>query len=447
MDIPTLYSERCIYHFTHINNLSGLMKNGLLSNNNPSFPKENVSIAENEIQNRRSKMKVTCSPHGVVHDYVPLYFGSLSPMLLAVIKKKKIDQSDIIYIEFPLSIIKKYSFVFTNASANTEVPPDFFNDPKKLNHLNWDEIDSKKWSCKNDTLKHQRMAELLIKNSLPITEATRIVVWSKEIKDKITKQSNNLDITLPEIQVFDNFQTPHYFTDFLVNKYSSCVAGPNEVFNSYKHVIQHFKEKNNHITFKYKDIRALIDRLRVNFGDLHHTNELIGLEPENPVHNEDVSQHTIRVVKILLKSEKYHNLPIDYKICVEIAAYLHDIGKGPKSRWVENNGKQKTDDKHPVRAKDMLVDIFCNQVENVSYMDVKRITFLVLYHDFFGDAMGNYWDKIGDNRSHLEIKNRFIYNYHVIDMLLALSKADSLSLSNDWWSDEKADRLKELLIS
>jgi hypothetical protein len=29
----------------------------------------------------------------------------------------------------------------------------------------------------------------------------------------------------------------------------------------------------------------------------------------------------------------------------------------------KNNGKQKTDNKHPVRAAPMLIDIFCNYVK------------------------------------------------------------------------------------
>ncbi|MGQ7112742.1 DarT ssDNA thymidine ADP-ribosyltransferase family protein, partial [Escherichia sp. TWPC-MK] len=35
-------------------------------------------------QHRRSEMRVTCGPGGVVHDYVPFYFTKRSPMLLKV---------------------------------------------------------------------------------------------------------------------------------------------------------------------------------------------------------------------------------------------------------------------------------------------------------------------------------------------------------------------------
>ncbi|WP_363627100.1 DarT ssDNA thymidine ADP-ribosyltransferase family protein [Mesorhizobium sp.] len=51
------------------------------------------------IQQRRAEMAVTCGPGGCVHDYVPLYFGSRSLMLLSVINAKNVDQMDILYFE------------------------------------------------------------------------------------------------------------------------------------------------------------------------------------------------------------------------------------------------------------------------------------------------------------------------------------------------------------
>jgi hypothetical protein len=36
-------------------------------------------------------MDVTYSPFGKVHDYVPLYFESLSPVLLGVINRENVD--------------------------------------------------------------------------------------------------------------------------------------------------------------------------------------------------------------------------------------------------------------------------------------------------------------------------------------------------------------------
>ncbi len=140
MPILPSHAHRYIYHFTHIDNLASLLKTGFLSNNHPQFPKDRCrSIALPGIQERRARMQVPCGPGGVVHDYVPLYFGSLSPMLLRVIRLKNVDQLDVIYFEFPISVVCREDVVFTDASANTAVPPNFYSDPTDLVRLNWTE--------------------------------------------------------------------------------------------------------------------------------------------------------------------------------------------------------------------------------------------------------------------------------------------------------------------
>jgi hypothetical protein len=229
MPIPEAHKHRSIYHFTHIDNLEGLMKTGFLAKNNSDFPEsEHRSVAAHGIQVRRSKMPVTCGPGGVVHDYVPLYFGSVSPMLLSVVNQKNIDQMEIVYFEFPIEMINRDDVVFTDASANTEEPPNFYFDSSDLDKLNWKEIDSKKWSSDNETLKHQRMAEVLMYSQLPLQEAQRVVVWSKEVKKFITELAKELGVELPPIGFEDTYVRPHYFTNFMEGKNTqSLVIGPN----------------------------------------------------------------------------------------------------------------------------------------------------------------------------------------------------------------------------
>ena len=79
--IPNDLKGRFIYHFTSLNNLESIISEGLLSTNlkiDNGVVHEN--IANNEIQERRKTMKVTCGPQGVVHDYVPFYFAKRTPM-------------------------------------------------------------------------------------------------------------------------------------------------------------------------------------------------------------------------------------------------------------------------------------------------------------------------------------------------------------------------------
>lgn len=448
------YPCQYVYHFTHMSNLAQLFSTGLLANNHPDFPISNhLSVAEKTIQERRAKMVVTCGPQGVVHDYVPLYFSSISPMLLAVINKKKIDQEDIVYFEFPINIIERCDFVFTSAAANTEIPPIFYSDANDLNLLNWERINSLEWKSPSDEIKQKRMAELLIHNKLELKEVERFVVFSEKKRLQIIKIAEEARFSLPQIQVHDAHNRRHFFTDFAAgNPYESCIAGPNEVKKAYEKVTQEYNSRTIHEDYPFENISDLLKSLRRDFGALPYTKELIDLEVENPAHDKNVDKHILSVIDILKRSSEFHDLSDSNKTNVELAAYLHDIGKGPKSRWQKsesnkkNNGKQKTDNKHPVRATPMLIDIFCNYVKVIGEQEVNQITFLVLYHDFFGDVMGNVNQNIGDNRSTDEITKGFTYGSECIYMLFALSKADSLSLSEEWWRDEKATKILDILL-
>lgn len=183
MTLPANHSQRYVYHFTHIDNLESLFSNNMLSNNElMRRTTPTLSIAEPDIQARRATMQVTCGPGGVVHDYVPFYFCTRSPMLLGVVNKRNIDQLDIIYLEFKLSKLINYDFVFTESSANAFTPPNFYDNLAHLDNLEWDLIDSLKWAPPTNK-KQQKMAEFLVYNRVSISDIENIVVWNEGIKE------------------------------------------------------------------------------------------------------------------------------------------------------------------------------------------------------------------------------------------------------------------------
>src|SRR3989442_1270838 len=130
-------------------------------------------------------------------------------MLLGVINAKNIDQMDIIYFEFLIDLLDRDDGVFTDASANTVVPPNFFSDPQDLSCLNWQVIDSLKWSEPNDTLHHQRMAETLVCGGLPLNAAARCIVWNSSIKEKVEKVVAESGGAFPPIE-FESRAHRHY---------------------------------------------------------------------------------------------------------------------------------------------------------------------------------------------------------------------------------------------
>ena len=81
MDVPV---STKILRFLHIDNLSVVMQRGGL--HAPNFtPQDGLTyktIHNIDVQLKRADKLIPCGPGGVIHDYVPFYFGPLSPMML-----------------------------------------------------------------------------------------------------------------------------------------------------------------------------------------------------------------------------------------------------------------------------------------------------------------------------------------------------------------------------
>jgi HD domain len=116
-----------------------------------------------------------------------------------------------------------------------------------------------------------------------------------------------------------------------------------------------------------------------------------------------------------------------------LAAYLHDIGKGPKSRWASNNGLQKVDPNHPVSAMPMMVEILTQYIGKVKRENANLILKLVCYHDLVGEVLG----KGRDEQQIVDVAE----NKLELDMLFAIGKADATSLCESWWDENQATAL------
>ncbi|MGO4565903.1 DarT ssDNA thymidine ADP-ribosyltransferase family protein [Rhizobium sp. 2YAF20] len=438
MPIPAEHAHRYVYHFSHTDNLPGLLRHGFLANNHAQFPRKHRSIAAEGIQGRRALMKVTCGPEGCVHDYVPFYFGSVSPMLLGVVNAKNVDQYDILYFEFPIALVERADAVFTGASANTAVAPDFYNDAAELVQLDWAAIDSKKWGNPDENFRHRRMAEVLIHGQLPVSAAARCVVWNKEAKERVEAIVGSRPF--PPIEFQDQWNRPHWFTNFASNGKSSLVKGPGEIASILENAVAYVeKHGGDHVdTATFKSLKRLREGLRVDFGCLPHTAELVELRSENGVHKRTVDVHTKEVVTQLLALDEYDALDAKQQMLIEIAAYLHDIGKGPRSRWDGNGGLQKVDPDHPVGAMPMMAEILTKHVGRVGASSARRLMKLVCYHDLVGDVLG----QGRDEQQILDI----VDDVTELDMLFAIAKADVSALVPHWWDEEKAAKLYQRCV-
>lgn len=437
MKIPTPYQNRFVYHFTPIDNLPSILAHGLLSAHEQKrlgLPQRSIVWAN--LQAHRAGINVPTGPQGHLQDYVPLYFCQLSPLLLAIIGNKVVDEESIIHFEFPIQIMEKYPMVFTDAAISPGSTPNFYTDPAELTHLNWDAINSPAWRMPSPDLRHARLSELLIHLQMPITQAARIIVWDKIVAQHVADLFADFHLAAPRIETDPGL----YFINRSADEVTPATLGPNSIHQTYQKTIAYLRaEMGKAPNPRYQGLDDLRNALRLSLDALPETAELIGLETDNKAHIEDVGAHTRRVVSELLKTNEYQDLNEHDQVLLEVTAFLHDIGKGPKSRWAAYGGRQQVDADHPIKALPMLKRIFTQDVAYVPLEDVLLITKLIAYHDLVGGILYS-------GRRLTELLN-VITTERELDMLIGLGKADSTAINPDWLNENLRARLRAAVMA
>ncbi|TKB53077.1 type II toxin-antitoxin system toxin DNA ADP-ribosyl transferase DarT [Ferrimonas aestuarii] len=418
MTVPTELAERYAYHFTSIDNIASIIQNGLLCTSEKARQGiVHINVAEEGIQKRRSEMEVTCNPGGCVHDYVPFYFAKKTPMLLAVINKRNVDQDELVYLAIPITILtSREDAVFTDASANTEVPPNFYNSEnlEQLTTLNWPIIDSRKWTYPPAET-NQKMAELLVKQSVSLADVSHFIVQSQEIANQLFKIFRDLGVGAPKVFI----NSDHYFdwSGRLIG------VGPKRLKRELDEAITDVCKAPPATTPKFVSVRDALDKLGADFNLIKELSDIDGLMANYPPHNCDVGEHTRKVVNGLDGIAEYQELSDELKDIVKLAAYFHDIGKGPKERWPKHV-MSKPDHNHVFSSLKMARRILKEEFVKLDDQTVSLVLMLIAYDDLLGDICGNGRDE----------KQLFdtVKSKTQLKMLIALSTADVSSICFFW---------------
>jgi hypothetical protein len=433
--IPSAYQDRFVYHFTQVSNLKTILHHGLLSvreQQRQGVPLN--TIVWEGVQHYRAGVTVPTGPAGSYEEYIPFCFCKLSPMLLTIMSSKAIDEELIIHFEFPIDILTQYPAVFTNRAVLPNSNPDFFSDPADLPQLNWEAIDSPAWRMPTESLRHARLSELLIQRQMPITAATRLIVWDTTMAGQVLQLYQAAGLTPPHIETDPSC----YFLDS-VTPLRPAISGPTLIYRSYQRAIEQLETEINHATHpRFANLYEMRDCLQRDITCLPETAELAGLETDNRAHFEDVGAHTRRVVAETMRSPEYAALSAADQMLLEVAAFLHDIGKGPKARWQPFSGKQQLDPDHPIKALVMLQRILAEEIAQIDYADVVLLCKLVVYHDIVGGILfsGRRLDELLDI---FQTRREF-------EMLMGLGRADSVAINPAWNHDDQRGALREAVL-
>lgn len=175
-----------IYHFTHISNLSSLISSGgiICKSGVDSSSISYKSSAYDTVQEHREIFQVPVEPGGVIHDYVPFYFNSLSPMLFAIHRGNLpgIDMREVVFFKTTAQQVENAGklFVFTDGHGIMALT-DYYNDLGELNEVPWNVVMAKYWNDFTDGSR-LRQSEFLVHSKLDWALIETIGVYNQTMK-------------------------------------------------------------------------------------------------------------------------------------------------------------------------------------------------------------------------------------------------------------------------
>jgi hypothetical protein len=200
MPVPTP-----IYRMIYMANLDTILRRGGMHGPN-HVPNDRLpyrTIHNVDIQNDRHVRRVHCGPGGTLHDYVPFYFGYLSPMLFQL-KTNRVPgytegQEPLIYLVSTVEAVTGTgcAFVFSNGHGIAAYT-DWFDDLAQLEAVDWGMVYQRYWADNVNDMDRQRrkQAEFLVRQFCPWTLIREIGVASNAAKTRVEAILNGFDASL-----------------------------------------------------------------------------------------------------------------------------------------------------------------------------------------------------------------------------------------------------------
>lgn len=208
----TIPNSILLYRIVHISNVQHLLTHGICTINHPNANTNYINIGDTGlITNRQHYSVKVIPPGGSLGEYIPFYFGPLSPMLLKIKDGNggvtKRPQSEIVYVVCDLDIIIKScpQWCFTDAHAKFEFSG-FYNNLNDLNRIDWDIVKERYWRNTEEDFDRMRrkQAEFLVKYHVPINCIRGIATYDNAAKITIEGVMQNLGLNIP-VKVIPNF--------------------------------------------------------------------------------------------------------------------------------------------------------------------------------------------------------------------------------------------------
>lgn len=183
-----------ILRFTHVDNLDTIIRRGGL--HAPNYvPVDGLTYRfchDAAVQNDRADVSISLGRGGTIHDYVPFYFGYLSPMMLKLktgqVAGYSEGQEPLIYFVSTAQAIDGagLSFVFSDGHGLARFTY-WFDDLVHIDEVDWSIVYERYWRDEINDMDRQRrkQAEFLVHRCCPWSLIQKIVVLDLSMQRRV----------------------------------------------------------------------------------------------------------------------------------------------------------------------------------------------------------------------------------------------------------------------
>jgi len=153
------------------------------------------TIHSSQVQAGRQLRTLPCGPGGTIHDYVPFYFGPLSPMLLnlksGLVPGYSEGQEPLIYLVTTVQdiVASGSRYVFSDGHGLATIT-NWYDNLSQMGQVDWALVGQRYWHDEpNDNDRQRRkQAEFLIHRELDWTIIRTIAVYNSAAEERVSEK-------------------------------------------------------------------------------------------------------------------------------------------------------------------------------------------------------------------------------------------------------------------
>jgi hypothetical protein len=201
--LPLTSDKARIFRICHIDNVSGILVNGMHCPSSKYFDPSYRNIGKLDLIANRATRVVPIPPGGSFNDYVPFYFTSRSPMLLNIktgwdVPAVPMEQIVVFVSSLHRLIDARIPFVYTDRHAYLATAQ-FSSDIAELDRLDWEILANSDFGRDpNYPAKKERyQAEAMVYRHVPIGVIDGIVCSSSGAQASVMRAVEQSGLSVP----------------------------------------------------------------------------------------------------------------------------------------------------------------------------------------------------------------------------------------------------------